>query len=369
MKIGVLSYPLNNNYGNYLQAYALTTILHRMGHDVVYIHRRHDKPGIWFRVKYFLKTLFGDITHKKNDNPIYNYEWVYMYQKGGEMIKFFEKYIPHTIPYYSSKELKYNCQTFDAIVVGSDQVWRAGLLKSIEDYYLGFLMNKDTLRIAYAASFGKKEAGYTREQLIKCGQLIEKFKAVSVRESQGIEIIKQFGWRGPVPQVVLDPTLLLDKADYEKLLPKEDVDKQIFCYILDANQTTSDVISKVGKHLNLSINNILEGRNNQEYRYCSIEKWLNNIRNAAFVVTDSFHGTVFSILFNVPFVVINNVTRGGDRIISLLQEINLENRIIDNKIAIKSMFNSTIDWGVVNQNIKKLRLKALSYLTNSLLKS
>ena len=176
------------------------------------------------------------------------------------MIPFFERYVPHTDAYYTSKDLERHCQSFDAIIVGSDQVWRAGLLHHIEDYFLEFLHNPSTMRISYAASFGKKDAGYTRKEIKSCGELISKFSAVSLRESQGVDMIHDFGWNCPNPQVVLDPTLLLKKEDYQRHVLEKKCKDMVFCYILDQTEQTQEIIKKVTRRLQKEAYNILEGK-------------------------------------------------------------------------------------------------------------
>lgn len=367
MKIGILSYPLNNNYGCYLQAYALVTILQRMGHEVTYIHRRHNKPGIKFRIKYFFSTIKKNILKGEWNNPFYRYEWLYMKQKGRQMLPFFEKYIPHTKPYYTSKELEKHCQSYDAIIVGSDQVWRAGLLYHIEDYYLEFLKNPKTLRISYAASFGKKEAGYTNKEIETCGDLISKFNAVSLREKQGIEIINDFGWFFPNAQVVLDPTLLLKKEDYQKLISTNKKAKKLFCYILDKTDMTEKVIGEVGEYLKLEPYNILKGKNQPDFRYESLESWLEYFNSASFVVTDSFHGTVFSIIFNIPFIVVCNISRGNDRLLSLLEFLGLQDRLYSENSKVKKIeFLSLINWDNINYIIQNQCDKSMDFIISAL---
>lgn len=368
MRVGVLSYPLNNNYGCYLQAYALTTVLRRMGHDVTYIHRRHDKPRFRYRVKYFVKTIYHNLFHSQKVNPIYRYEWLYMIEKGREMLPFFEKHIPHTTPYYSSAALRRNCQHFDAIIVGSDQVWRAQLLHNIEDYYLRFLKNDSTLRISYAASFGKQDAGYSDRQINRCGELIRRFKAVSLRESQGVDVIRNFGWMCPNITVVLDPTMLLKEEDYEVVLPTKTKQRQsqLFCYILDETDVIDKVVQQVSERLGKEPNNILHGRMQKSYRYKSVEYWLNCFRSASFVITDSFHGTVFSIIFNVPFIVVPNLSRGSDRINSLLKMFQLEDRLYDGDISLEKVLSCTIDWSGVNMRMEREREKSLRFLISAL---
>lgn len=369
MKIGILSYPLNNNYGCYLQAFALKSVLENWGHYVTYIHRRHTISfSFMYKVKFFIKNLLKIIIHFKKYPLFFNahvYEDQYMMKQGKYMYPFFEKYInPHTEPLYSTKELKACCEgKFDVIVVGSDQVWRADLLKNIEDYYLVFLEDKDTKRIAYAASFGNCSK-YPNRKMNICGEGYATFDATSVREDDGVTLIKNWGWKGPTPCHVLDPTLLLDRYQYNKLLPKQKQKDMLFCYILDTSERKERYMQMVSKYLDLKMLNILGNRERDGFVFPSIETWLQGIRDSKYVVTDSFHGTVFSIIFNVPFSVIPNQKRGLSRFLSLLHMFGLEDRIVkENDLSI---VETPIDWNAVNQKLEERKAFSIEFLQKAL---
>jgi len=369
MKIGILSYPLNNNYGCYLQAYALSHTLQQMGHDVTYIHRRHNKPNIKYRVQFFIRTLKKFILERTIRNPFYRFEWLYMGKKGKRMLPFFEEHIPHTTPYYTSKALERHCQGYDAIIVGSDQVWRSELLHSIEDYYLAFLKNQNTIRVAYAASFGKIKAGYSKSQIHICGKLIEKFDAISVREQSGQDLIRQFEWNVQTPTLVLDPTMLLTKEDYLKLCIKDKLrtkDKNIHCYILDATYEKQNLIQSVSRLLKKDAVDFLQGKDHENFLYPSVQEWLEAFMTSDFIITDSFHGTVFSIIFNVPFLVIANVQRGAERITSLLSMLGLTERLYDADMDLQKFLSAHIDWNIVNEKLMEQKILSMNFLTNAL---
>ena len=201
--------------------------------------------------------------------------------------------------------------------------------------------------------------------------MISKFNAVSLRESQGIDIISNFGWKVYNPQVVLDPTLLLNREDYLNMISsckgkKDDGLNTIFCYILDQSGLINNVINKVCGILNMEPYNILLGKDKREYQYKSIETWLNCFNNTSFVITDSFHGTVFSILFNVPFIVVCNESRGTDRITSLLQIFGLNKRMLSDKKSVEQVLNDHIDWSVVNNKLHNQRTISMNFLQLSL---
>ena len=371
MRIGLLSYPLNNNYGCYLQAYALKSVLESWGHHVTYIHRRHTIDfSIIYKLKYFVKNLLWSISHLRRF-PLFftanTYESEYIIKKGYQMIPFFEMYMsPHTEPIYSTSKLKSNCENlYDAIIVGSDQVWRADLLKDIEDYFLVFLESQSTKRIAYAASFGSSDPKYSNEKKSICGKGYSRFDAVSVREEDGISIIRDFGWDGPTPHHVLDPTFLLDRNQFDILLPKPKITNNLFCYILDSTDNKDIYIKRVSDKLGLNVINIIKDRTKDSFVFPSIETWLQGIRDSRFVITDSFHGMVFCIIFNTPFVVIPNKARGASRFYSLLKKFGLEERIVDeNDVALPTEID--IDWSDVNEKLMMEKEISLCFLRNAL---
>lgn len=365
MKIGILTYPLNNNYGCYLQSYALLHFLQGKGFDVEYIYRRHNKP-IWKRyLTYAIRKLSYSIISFKWDSPIYNYEWHYMMKKGSLLYPFFEHHIvPHTEPIYTTKKLKAVCDQYDVIVVGSDQVWRAEILNNIEDYFLGF--NEKATKIAYAVSFGKENPGYTVKQIESCGQALSSFKAVSVRENIGLKLIEDYGWTCPRPKVVIDPTMLLKKEDYMAFLNEIPKKSFVFAYILDQTDMKKAILSQVAKSKKQEEYNILAGVTGIDFEYPSIEKWLLCYASASFVVTDSFHGAVFSIIFNIPFAVIINKERGAARFETLLESFDLNDRIVYYEEDVPKIINSTIEWRKVNAILDSKRIEATEFLLSNL---
>lgn len=373
MKIGILSYPLNNNYGCYLQTYALKTLLEGWGHQVTYIFRRHTiDTSLKYKARFFVKNIFLSIIEGRRMPLLFNaqvYENNYMLDKGGAFVPFFEKYFsPHSAPLYSTSDLKEYCEgRFDAIIVGSDQVWRPELLKCIEDYFLCFLDDPNVKRIAYAASFGKTDPLFSERSKRKCGIGFSKFDYVSVREAEGIDVIKRMGWKSPQAVQVLDPTMLIDSQLYKRLLPNDKKKPQmlLFCYILDSSEEINRYIEEVAAELGLDVDNIILGREKRNFLFPSVEDWLNRLRNSSFAITDSFHGTVFSILFQIPFVVILNEERGNARLYSLLKMLGLENRIVRDG-NLYQLIQSEIDWTIVNRKLDEMKKFSLSFLKSAL---
>jgi hypothetical protein len=357
MRIAILTLPLRLNYGGILQAYALQTVLTRMGHDVKVVYNSpYCNDSLFIQVyralrhivgKYILHRYKGPIFDKKAYND--NYKAI-----SANVQPFIDKYIHK---YVSEKGMKINKESdFDAIIVGSDQVWRPCYAGNIERYFLDFAKNWDVKKIAYAASFGVDNWEFSKKQTNHCRLLFGLFNGVSVREKSGIGLCKKyFGWE---PQIVLDPTLLLDVFDYNSIsVGHFDIIQKnsLFSYILDGSSEKQGMSKFIAKKLNCRINSLCVYSQDDKGVIPSLEDWLSSFQNSRFVFTDSFHGCVFSIIYNKPFLVFLNEERGKARIDSLLGLFGLQDRIIDSVNHIDDLLSSTIDWEAVNEKLKKMQ--------------
>lgn len=363
MKIGIITVPFNNNYGGFLQAYALKTTLIGMGHKVIFVNRRRDKDtSVKGRIRDFLYKMTG-IARKKEKT---------IKRISVNTNLFIEKYLyPITAEFYSSEELNIcNKMDIDCFIVGSDQVWRYKYAqKSISDFFLGFV-DDNVPRFSYAASFGTNEIEYPLPEIKKCSELLSKFFNVSVRERSSILMLdKVFGFKGA--KAVLDPTLLLHVSDYKKLF--EDLTPPnkpyILSYILDESGSLRNEIKKISNNNSIDIIDIKAqtGKMSKMAVIEPIEKWLMLISYANIVITDSFHGTVFSILFNRPFVTIGNKTRGLMRFGDLLSQFGLLSRLVFEPDSIENVVFSNIDWTTINTSLDRMRNFSLNYLQSSIM--
>lgn len=374
MKIGILTLPFNNNYGGYLQAYALMTVLKREGFDVELIYRRNNRWSKIHIVKLIIKNLAKLLKGDTINSIIPNQEEGY--QTRGELQHLFvDKYIvPRTVPIYSTPDLYslISRHKYNYIIVGSDQVWRPDYgQKHVQDFFLSELDNDIPNRISYAASFGSNNLVFSQKENMDCKKGIYNFKAISVREDSAKQLIYSFGWKTPKDIVtVLDPTLLLDGIHYLELLPKKQCKEkhQLFCYILDGDNTKYEIIDTVSQRFKCLPYLIIDPENWRAPQYVmpSIEDWLSGIRDADFVITDSYHGMLFSVILGKPFVVIANYSRGIDRFISFLKKIELENRIVCNVDDVNSVLGQRIDWNRTNMLLANERRRSINFLKDNL---
>lgn len=372
MKIGIITLPLHTNYGGILQAYALQTILEEMGHEVV-VYQKINKPltglPIWKYPlaigKQLLKnrlSLLAVLNKKKAMSIITQHT---------------DRFIEDNINICIVKDLrKIPLYNVDAIIVGSDQIWRPQYVKrmwktNIQNVFMKFASGWQGKRIAYAVSFGVDHWEFSDKETKECRELVKQFDAVSVREESAIQLCHQH--LNIVPAMVLDPTLLLQSSDYIKLFKAENTPKNnglLFCYILDRTPEKMNYIHKfsVEKNLKLSIiepTDMDKEAPVEDLIIPSIEKWIRSFYDAEFVITDSFHGCVFSIIFNKKFIAIGNPERGLSRFISLLSELGLENNLVTdlNHIDIMRTEDKLIDY---SQKLSLLRENSISFLNNCL---
>ena len=374
MKIGILTLPQETNYGGILQAFALQRMLRKMGYDPITIdrHNRKEYPSFIIHVAGYCKRLFQHFfQRRKNVSTKWNpFITIDDYKLSTiETQKFIDRNICMTRCVFSDElaEIEKEYQ-FDAYVVGSDQVWL--------DYYcpssfLDFVSRPNVKKVAYAASCGKKSFFNNTSKVIKCRELAKTFDGISVREEQLVCKCKEF--LGIDAEWVLDPTMLLDPNEYlEVTISNVGNEPVLFSYILDTSADKDNLIDSISNSLRLQIvnGNRIEEIGNNCIAFPSVDDWVRNISRAGFVVTDSFHGTVFSILFNKPFISVVNKDRGADRFISLLKRFGLETRLITDLKEDQSSFilKESIDYSLVNKIIKEEREKSLSFLKTCLQK-
>lgn len=364
MKIGIITLPLHTNYGGILQAYALQTVLERMGHEVCLIEKKHKLlPFPLWKAPFVygkrILNLSGDAL------PVFYEQSVRKYTN-----RFINQYIKRRIVANFSG---IKGRDFDTFVVGSDQVWRPKyFLDGIEHAYLDFTKGWNVKRIAYAASFGTDEWEYTHEQTECCGKLLKHFDAISVREDSGVALCREHF--DVEAQHVLDPTMLLAKEDYIRLFENARTPNSkgtLLTYILDETPEKLAWIDRIAKEkkivpFRVKSKVVKRGAGRQGYIQPSVEQWLRGFYDAEFVVTDSFHACVFSILFNKPFIAIGNAQRGMSRFISLLEIFGLENRIASDLFNDK-IINSEIDWNRVNSTLTSRMVSSKTFLKDNLI--
>lgn len=369
MKIGIVTFFCVPNYGAMLQAYALWKYLEGRGHDVEFIDYDFCRTEVPLFVRCFVARRISAIRNRLK---------VYF---GREMLKFAETF-PMTRRYSSYKQLVSLCPKYDYVIVGSDQMWNP---KWVFGDRLRFVMldfvGATCQRLACSVSFGTDkwpaDKGYEL-----AGEQMRRFAAISVRECGGIELVKKISGREDV-QCLIDPTMLNSADSYLKLIGirNENAESQyVFEYFIEHSsdeRSRYSVAEKVKSELGISA--VLSDRVSvcgMMYPLCrlfgitsrrSVEDWLACISKASFVCTNSFHGTVFSLLFHRPFVsvLLNGEMAGmNERIVSLLTKLGLEYRLVhaNEESRVNEIVKRQIDWGRVDSLLEKERVRYSSFL-------
>lgn len=371
MRIGILTLPLHTNYGGILQAYALQTVLKRMGHEVVVIdtYKKLHLP-IWKWPLSIPKRLIAKYLLGKGNTILAEYKY-------NKTLSIINQHTQHFIQRNISRKIikdisEINPFDFDTIVVGSDQVWRPCYFKNmfhttINHSFLAFAKEWKLKRIAYAASFGTEEWEFTEEETEECKNLAALFDAISVREDSGVQLCQSK--LNVEATHVLDPTMLLESREYVNLTKKANtphIEGNLLYYILDETLEKKRIIENISKLKSLipfTVNANVYKNNNDINRRIQppIEKWLRGFLDAEFIITDSFHACVFSIIFKKPFIAIGNKERGMSRFKSLLKMFELEERLISEYDDI-SLPNDDINWEKVEKILSLKKKLSFNFL-------
>lgn len=369
-KICIATLELGENYGGMLQAYALQAVLKNMGHSVetthFQIHRKDVK--VVLLAKHLLKIILHYIKPSISNMPLNSDEIITENTK-----RFVTENIVTVDPNHFREEW---ARRYKALVVGSDQVWRQAYVP-VNEYMFNFSKGIDITRISYAASFGRDDLSEYGNELIKETALLAKeFNAISVREESGVNLVKE-NWNLDSTQHV-DPTLLVERGVYEAFIeskPGNSVElpeRSLFSYVLDREGDKGVIVDKATTVLGLKAFDFMPDKTNsrkefkrniKKYQLSSVEQWLRCFRDAEFVVTDSFHGCVFSIIFNKSFIAIGNEGRGLARFKSLLRVFGLEDKLVlSSEEVTKQLLLSKIDWSQVNSIRERERTRSFAYL-------
>lgn len=373
MKVAILTHPLGTNYGGMLQNYALQTVLRRLGHTPETLH--YYLP---ISAKIKVLSLCGRILKKLKGQDVPLRGWPTREEEAVicQNSHAFIRDNINTTELVPLSEIKtFRKIGYEAFVVGSDQVWR-GDRGYTHQFFLSDFKDCNVPKIAYAASMGVDWWSFNERDTKECKELIKDFKAVSVREESAITLCKEY--LDVDALLVLDPTLLLSSEDYKSLISKTTIQsnnqKYMMVYVLDKSSEKKSIIEAASRKLNLIPFEVMAknyfgevGKNGlQSCILPKVEDWIQGFANADYVVTDSFHGTVFSIIFNKQFVAIANHERGAGRFLSLLRMLGLEDRLVESEEDAAALLTKTIDYSNVNEILASKKEESISFLKKNL---
>ena len=357
MRVGIITQPLYANYGGILQNFALQQVLKGTGHAPVTLDYM---PSLSFG-RYLLyagKGLLCALSPTRR-HPIKPYK--HFLERPANIDAFVRNHIrlTQTIPAYTKRLLRKT--GVEALIVGSDQVWRYAYTSHyIRDMYLAFARDYSCPKLAYGASLGVETWDYPNDVTRDVRELVKQFNAISVREDSGVVLCRE--QLGVEARIVLDPTLLLDASVYDNFCsaPAPEEAPYLAAYVLDRNEEKDAYIQSLAISKGLVVKEMTVSDQG-----ASIEEWLTTIRNAAFVVTDSYHGSLFSILFQRQFQTILNKERGADRFTTIFGKLGLRDVLLAT-IPATPAIGSEIDYPAVRTKLETLRRESLAYLADVL---
>lgn len=353
-KIACVTLSGNNNFGNKLQNYALQTKIEKMGFECETLWQNSIKA------ENIINTLLIYLKY----NILLNKKPTEREKKFTDFNKKYINYSSNIIDFYTNMK-KIN-KKYDYFIVGSDQVWNCSMTHNYNLFFLEGIDNNK--KISYSASFGTYDV---REQSKKrVGKDLKKFKSISVREDAGKEIVKRIANRNDV-EVLVDPTMLLTAEEWDKIAEKpkqkEIPKKYILNYFLgDISPKRKKEIDRIAKENDCKIINILD--KNDPFYISGPSEFLYLEKNAFLICTDSFHSSVFAVLFNRPFIIFdreqNGIKNMNSRIDTLISKFNLKNRYYNGEYITKENLNH--DYKDAYKILEKERKKSDEFLNLAL---
>jgi len=365
-KIGIITIHNNVNYGANLQAFASNKFTRNLGYKSVIINY---SPKTEFANSKLLSWLLVSWQNEPNKSLKRKFKLGIAlllsapkkYRRLRNFRKFRKKYCNLSNTYKSAREI--STVGFDTVVCGSDQIWNPDITDGINDIFFGDIGGV-TKRISYAASMGKTE--YSPFEAQKAIPLIKKLDYCSVREPDSADYLEKLV--GRKVETVCDPVFLLNKSDYESLFKRRLIKQEyVLVYSIISNSKMLETAKKYATEHNLKLVEICANKDrhqkhSQKSHYGPIE-FLNAIKYANTIFTNSFHGTAFSIIFEKPFFVFNNKHRGS-RITNLIEKAGLCDYVIDEENPV--LPTEKINFLTVNKNLESFISSSKEFLLNAL---
>lgn len=383
-KVGIVSCYFKHNYGSQLQAYATKKILDDMGieNETINVDENIDfkngKRKYYFSQIFnfsFIKTKLGMIKLKldKKMNKELGKNIAIRDKKYNEFIK--DNY-NLTKPFKTYAELNKECENYDSVIVGSDQLWLP--VNVVADYYTLNWVPDMVNKISFATSFGVSQVPEKYEEDYK--RFLNRIENLSVREDSGVKLVKELTGRDA--KLVCDPTLLFNKDEWMCIQKEERLidDKYILCYFLGNSIEYRKFAERLKEKTGYKIVSLNHADEYVKYSDKFADEapfdigpseFLNLIRNAEFVCTDSFHGTVFSLINNKEFFVFRRYKNKSkvstnSRLDSLLNIVGLKERMLDGDEDIAECMKMNIDYDIVDKKLEEFREESKEFLRGAL---
>lgn len=391
MKIGIITFVKCDNYGAELQAYALQKKLNLLGYDAEVIDLEKEKGVIESSFSSYKNAILNRykqyglikgsfkiieiIKDKYNARKAFAANSDKVRERHKIFENFFNDYIKHSTKFYTLEEMR-NIQSlpYNVMIAGSDQIWNYMQTRYLDVFFLMMANRWKTRKISYAASFSVSRIPENKRAMYK--RYLENMDAISVREITGIDIVKNCSNCNAV--TVLDPTLLLNRNEWIEYIGKKDYlpknKKYVVIYTLSGSHYIYTLAKKIAKKLEAEVINIklsfskIKGDDGITHIWnAGPREFISIFSQAVYVITDSFHGTAFSINFNIPFTtLLNPVSNINSRALSILKLTGTESRLIYDNGENKEPDTLSIDFTPINKIIEKNREKSLKFIMENL---
>ena len=382
-KVGIITIVNVNNYGAELQAFATFRKLQLMGYNAEIINYLYYKD--WRYIDSKMSRSFNSMSIKgkiiyfakyRVASFVLNKILPLICKDVKQRIANFNSFHQHNTRfsklYKSMKDLYTDTPIYDVYMVGSDQVWNPNASSSIEPYFLTFAPHS-ALTVSYASSFGvSKIENNSIANRIKLG--LSSIKTISVRESSGVNLVKEL--TGRTAQLVCDPTLLLNKSEWTMFMkPVSNMPQRyVLIYQLSESDAIVKLATRIGKQEQIPVYRICKRafKVKKDKGVVNIlnagpSEFLSLITNASFIITNSFHGTAFSINFDVPFyTVVSAKKKNNNRMESLLDYVGLGKRIVKDDVDITNLPIVGYDVNATQLKLKSFRLDSEKFLEDAL---
>lgn len=372
-----------HDYGGMLQAFATQRALEKLGVESEAINFDSLKSDINKRKwKYFLSNILdttivkekGRVIGKKLRTRLNSSFGAKMAQRDAAFDKFCHSDFKVSRIFKSWKDLTNACKDYDAVIVGSDQLWLPSNV--VGDYYTLSFVPADIKKIAYATSFGIGEV--PEKMKMQYSHFLNRINFLSARETSGQNIIKVCTGRDV--QLVCDPTMLLETEDWNDIASSRQIDGDyVFCYFMGDNPEQRTFVKKLAQKENCKIVALLhlDRYISSDEKYVDLapydigpDDFVSLVKNAKFICTDSFHGTVFSIIFSKNFFTFKRFNKKASlstntRLTSLLNKLELNDRLFSGYEKIEDI-QAIHDYQKVQETLKEFRSESINYLMSSI---
>ena len=356
-KVGIVTIHSYKNYGSVLQAYATQREYEKRGYQAEIINFIRENSAD----KNYVRWIVQSDKQFSHNLPKRVAAWCiiwFSFRKFKRVINAFIKDYLHVVgkEMYEEKELYTFGKDYDIYCTGSDQVWNSKCNGNqiVGPYYLNFV-SKENIKVAYSASFGKDSLEKWEEERVK--ELLAEYDLISVREKSGIQILAEMDIKNYMN--VLDPTLMLNRQEWQSIMQGYKVSgKYILVYQICKNKQMDEFIKRIAKSKKMKVLRI-GIRFDHALRYGktammpTVSQFLYLIDHAEFIITDSFHGTAFSINFHKNFIVINE-RQYNERIYNILNILGIEDRLVMDYQE-NGVLDNPIDYYVVEKKLMEQR--------------